>query len=607
MKKFIAFALTLVMCICLIPISAIAEDPTTVFVTLTVKGDFAVTKNSKLVAQLPIEVTDVCDANGDPGQDGKLTIDDALHILHEDYAPAGKGYASNGNFMFELWGDTSGSFGYLVNNVFAWSTNDVVSDGDQLYAYIYVDEVNFSDSYSYFDVVTANIPPYTSIDFLLKNISGYEPPPSYAPIISETKGAQLALVGEDGKLVPTGQFTGDGNNYTTPGVASILFSTEGTYYVSAVSGDPTNEILVPPIAVVTVKNGAKTEINYADDTKFELTTTKPADTFDNIYKAVGKYMNDSIKDTPESGIEDVIMPLARAGYKYSDDYLKKYVADILKNKKPEDSRSALVFALTSLGFDASNVEGRNYLTPFMKLADIKALWITSEAYALLAIDTNDYWDEIKAAGGDATADEIVKDILSKQVTNGGWGFDGTNMDIDTTAMVIQSLAPYYKTNLEVKTAVDKALKLLSNAQASNGAYLNWGSENTATTAQVILAVCSLGIDPATDPRFVKTEGSLLDALLRAYVKGAGFAMTPGGPSEDSFGTPQGFQALNAYYRLKNNKRTFFDMRDVFEKTPEAPAETVAATADNSEIVATLMLMASSAFAMYAVRKKEDES
>ena len=93
------------------------------------------------------------------------------------------------------------------------------------------------------------------------------------------------------------------------------------------------------------------------------------------------------------------------------------------------------------------------------------------------------------------------------------------MDVDMTAMVIQALAPYYKTNTEVRTAVDTALALLSDRQDVNGGYASYGDANSESNAQVLVALTALGIDPEADARFLKNGHSVVDALCAYYVGG----------------------------------------------------------------------------------------
>lgn len=164
-----------------------------------------------------------------------------------------------------------------------------------------------------------------------------------------------------------------------------------------------------------------------------------------------------------------------------------------------------------------------------------------------------------------TRESLVELILSDQVkADGGWALEGATAeasDVDMTAMAIQALAPYYKTNANVKSAVDKALGLLSTMQQPDGGYASWGTVNSESCAQVIVALTALGIDPTVDSRFIKNGISVLDALCSYYVTGGGFSHTSG-EGRDGMATEQGYYALAAYYRFVNKQNRLYDMTDV---------------------------------------------
>lgn len=87
-------------------------------------------------------------------------------------------------------------------------------------------------------------------------------------------------------------------------------------------------------------------------------------------------------------------------------------------------------------------------------------------------------------------------------------------------MALQALAPYYNTREDVKEAVDKAVNHLSQAQGTDGSY-----GNPEATSQVIVALCTLGIDPDQDDRFIKVGSSLVDGLLMYALEDGSF-VTP---------------------------------------------------------------------------------
>ena len=117
--------------------------------------------------------------------------------------------------------------------------------------------------------------------------------------------------------------------------------------------------------------------------------------------------------------------------------------------------------------------------------------------------------------------------------------------------------------------VDKAIDKLSQMQQADGSFCaDYGDGNPVATsesiAQVITGLTALGIDPATDPRFVKSGGSALDALLRYYVDGGGFRHLPEG-ERDGMATEQGYYALTAYFRFRNGETALYGMTDVLDK------------------------------------------
>ena len=130
-------------------------------------------------------------------------------------------------------------------------------------------------------------------------------------------------------------------------------------------------------------------------------------------------------------------------------------------------------------------------------------------------------------------------------------------------MAVQALAPYYSTNAEVKAAVDEALACLSAMQNAVGGFgsVQGGSTTSESCAQVVVALTALGIDPATDERFVKNGISVLDALCSYYVEGGGFEHVEGG-GVDGMATEQGYYALASYFRFKAGKTALYDMSDV---------------------------------------------
>lgn len=148
MKKIIAVLLSvlLVLSVGMLFVSADdAENSVDVHVTIVnEKSEFA-------VAYKTVTVTDI-------DNDSVLTVNDALYAAHEQFYEGGAaaGYGTEttkwGLSLMKLWGVANGgSYGYLVNNAFAWSLTDPVKADDYVVAFIYTDTKDFSDTYTYFD------------------------------------------------------------------------------------------------------------------------------------------------------------------------------------------------------------------------------------------------------------------------------------------------------------------------------------------------------------------------------------------------------------------------------------------------------------------------
>lgn len=98
------------------------------------------------------------------------------------------------------------------------------------------------------------------------------------------------------------------------------------------------------------------------------------------------------------------------------------------------------------------------------------------------------------------------------------------------------------------------MEYLSGKQDSSGTF---GSAEA--DSQVVIALCSLGIDPKADSRFVKSS-DLLTALLSYQNSDGGFSHEKGGDS-DELATGQALCALAAQKRFELTMRRIYDMRE----------------------------------------------
>lgn len=320
----------------------------------------------------------------------------------------------------------------------------------------------------------------------------------------------------------------------------------------------------------------------------------------NPYITTGDYMEKL--GTPSVGTvggEWMVIGLARSGrtvpgedtyyqgaVQYVQQTIDKQTGRLHKAKSTDNSR--MILALTALGKDVTNVGGHNLLQGLSDLDYVKYQGNNGPIWALLALDSGNY---PAPSGGTTTRQALIEEILRVQTSDGGWAISGDKADSDMTGMALTALAPYYKKDLKVQAAIDKAVARLSEMQDADGGFsTSYGDGKMVATSesisQVVTALSALGINADTDPRFIKDGGSAIDALLRYYVSGGGFRHVMDG-AIDGMGTEQAYYALTAYYRFLTGKTNLYDMTDVIDMggdPVEIPTEpTVPATTEPTEV------------------------
>ena len=319
-----------------------------------------------------------------------------------------------------------------------------------------------------------------------------------------------------------------------------------------------------------------------------LTLTVPALAASSVQSEVqssAAYMVSAVK-APEVGSiggEWAIIGLARSGYAVPANYYEDYYARVEKyvkncsgvlHERKYTEYSRVILALTAIGRDPSKVAGYNLLMP---LGDFeKTIWqgLNGPIWALIALDSGNY--EIPknpAAKTQATRQLYIDEIIKNQMKDGGWSLTGTgDSDVDISAMALQALAKY-QDQKAVKTATDKALTYLSKAQDSKGGYASWGTTNVESVAQVVVALCELGIS-LDDSRFVKNGHTLTENLLSFRQSNGGFYhVLDGSDGNNQMSAEQGFYALVAIDRAENGKNSLYRMGDVTKATTK-PSTTV---------------------------------
>ncbi len=268
------------------------------------------------------------------------------------------------------------------------------------------------------------------------------------------------------------------------------------------------------------------------------------------------------------GGEWAVLGLVRAEAELPASYLDGYadaVATAVKNcggilnKRRYTDYSRVVLGLTAAGRNPADAAGYNLLMPLADFDQTVLQGTNGAAFALLAFDCGNYEIPVNsAAKTQTTRQKYVDFILSREVDGGGWSIGTTNAEADVTAMVLQALSNY-REQPSVEAAVQRGLSWLSAQQTAKGGFESMHEETCESVCQVIIALCSLGVD-ISDSRFVKNGFSPLDNLSTFFINGQGFRHTAGSEA-DRVATEQALLALTALHRANAGQTPLYRISD----------------------------------------------
>lgn len=292
--------------------------------------------------------------------------------------------------------------------------------------------------------------------------------------------------------------------------------------------------------------------------------------------------------------------IGRAGI--SDDYdaylavIEEAVAQRYKELGGLDATKAtewhrISLAILALGGDPTNIGGRDLIADGTYNRGLQApldlQGVNGLIWGLIALDSMRY--EVPANAVNSRQD-IIQSILAAQLEDGGFSFYHDTADADITAMALQALAPYANSferftytnqatgatvTKTVRQVIEEALVALQALQLPTGDFGSWGEANAESTAQVLVALTALQIDPLIDERFIKNGNTVIDGLLRYAQADGGFIHSETYNSDNptslpdvsnSMASEQVLYALIAYKRALNDYRALYDFRP--EMTPE---------------------------------------
>ena len=327
----------------------------------------------------------------------------------------------------------------------------------------------------------------------------------------------------------------DYGSYLPVAEYQVMGLSEGT--VTAIGTPIDNKNNVDPVIItITVTKGSGTGVDVS--AKANEGANNALDYIESNHKDKGyAYGNEWLIYAMLQGKKDLSEETKEAYYASVAAEVKKWDAV----RKPTDiERTAL--ALARMGKDITDVDGVN-LAAMIYNSENLTDGSNELAYALLALDAANITIPSEAKWSRSA---IIAELLKFQNQNGGFGLTGNDSaSVDMTAMVLQALAPY-QNRVGVKEAIDKALVYLQDQMRDD-----FGYGTAESTAQVLLALTCLGIDPtSTEAGFGTPDFNMIINLMK-YQKGdGGFSHNMNDGKSQEMSTVQVLQALDAF-RSKN--------------------------------------------------------
>ena len=368
------------------------------------------------------------------------------------------------------------------------------------------------------------------------------------------------------------------------GNAEITFPNAGTYYIWCEGGTGSEDgthisceqysntgepciVSSPAFAKVTVSGAAAPE-----------TPRQPQDV-SAVLNATLAMQAETVKE-PAFGTnygEWTVFGLARGGYYANDsqyfadyydrivDYVNTKAAELdmdgALDKSKSTDNSRLIMALASIGKDATSVGNWDLVEAYSAngINWIRKQGMNGTIWTLIALD----------CGGYETSDPTIRQqcvdaIVSAQHNDGGWSLvtaKAQPSNVDITGMTLTALYPY-RDQPAVAEACEEAFAWLSESQLDNGGFPYGKGETSESCVWAIVACTTWGINPDTDPRFIKNGYSAIDNLLTYYLEDEAKFEHGRGAGANAMATDQATYGLIAYDRLVKGKPSLYDYSDV---------------------------------------------
>ncbi len=327
--------------------------------------------------------------------------------------------------------------------------------------------------------------------------------------------------------------------------------------------------------------GQSDESGVAVQTEAEAEVLSPD--IDTVLSKVRSYILSKDTKPDYSSIWNVI-GLKRSGLYVPESYINLFYSNVIAYCESKDWQitrakysdySKLILALTAIGVDARDVMGHNLLAYLSDYENVSRQGNNGTIWALIALKSNPAYEipEDPSAVQQNSEELLVKKVVGMQCQDGGWTMAEGKGDSDMTGMAMQALASYYNKDgyADVTAAIDKGLAWIEKNQLSSGGFGTMNTETSESVAQIITALCGVGIDCGEDVRFIKNGKWPMTGLFQYYMPEGGFmhvaadAGNNGGGAGgiiDGMATEQGLYATVAYRRFLDGETFLYDMSDV---------------------------------------------
>ena len=276
-----------------------------------------------------------------------------------------------------------------------------------------------------------------------------------------------------------------------------------------------------------------------------------------------------------SGNEWTIFTILRCGGTISEENKTAYLINLKDDLDADGQLSSnnqgqptdyarVILTLGMLGEDPADFRGYNLVETLYNWNNLNNLTINQISWTLLALDSKQY-DIPKDAKW--SRETLINLLVSKQNEDGGFASWGSTSDVDMTAMVLQTLVPYNDaSHAAVQPVFEGGIRYLQSQINEDAGFESWGNENACSTAQLLILLPMLGMDPAASNGFVKAQKNMI-TNLEGYrdETGGGFFWQKGSPYSKDGSTYQVVLALESCRRFASNENSVYDLTESDKK------------------------------------------